>query len=106
MTHPSHTTALQAPMWLVAKERAGTLVDLITSHRHSVPYTRVRLYGGTKSFIDRAYGSRLFKALYKTSGAQVPDFSGVTGIQDHSRPHGAMDTASAPRIALCHVEPP
>ena len=30
VTHPSHTTALRAPMWpwLVAKERAGTLVDL------------------------------------------------------------------------------
>ena len=85
VTHPSHTTALRAPMWpwLVAKERASTLVDLITPHRDSVPFTRVRRYGGTKSYIDRAYGSRLFQALFQTSGAQVPDFSGVTVIQDH-----------------------
>ena len=62
VTHPSHTTALRAPMWpwLVAKERAGTLVDLLTPHHDSVPYTRVRRYGGTKCYIDRAYGCRLF----------------------------------------------
>ena len=49
VTHPSHTTALRAPMWpwLVARERAGTPVDLITPHHDSVPYTRVRRYGGT-----------------------------------------------------------
>ena len=85
VTHPSHTTALRARMWpwLVANERAGTLVDLLTPHHDSVPYTRVRRYRGTKSYIDRAYGSRLFQALYKISGAQVPDFSGVARIQDH-----------------------
>ena len=84
-THPSHTTVLRAPMWpsLVAKERTSTLVDLIAPHHESVPYTRVRRYGGTKSYKDRAYGSQLFQALYMSSGAQVPDFSDVTRIQDH-----------------------
>ena len=82
VTHPNHTTALRAPIWpwLVAKKRANTLVDLLTPHHDSVPFTRVSQYGGTKSYMDRAYGSQLFEALCQTSGAKVPDLSPVTGI--------------------------
>ena len=83
--HPNHTTALKAPIWpwLVARERAGTLTDLLIPHQSSIPYTRVRRYGGSKSYIDRAYGSRLFLSLFQATDARVLDFSGALGIQDH-----------------------
>ena len=85
VTHPNHTTALKAPIWpwVVARERAGTLTDLLIPHQSSIPYTRVRRYGGTKSYIDRAYGSRLFLSLFQATDARVLDFSGVLRIQDH-----------------------
>ena len=85
VTHTSHTTALRAPLWpwLIAKERAGALYDLLVPHQTSTPYTRVRRYARTRSYLDRAYGTRLFGALFQTSGVQVLDFSSVTSTQDH-----------------------
>ena len=67
----------------MAKERSGALADLLTPDFQDTPYTRVRRYHGTKSYIDRAYGTRRFAALYKSTDAAVPDFTKVTGIQDH-----------------------
>ena len=86
VTRTGHTTALRAPLWpwLIAKERAGSLSDLLIPHQTCTPYTRVRRYAGTRSYLDRAYGTRLFGALFQTSGAQVVDFSSVKGIQDHN----------------------
>ena len=85
VTSASHTTTLPANIWPwpVAKERSGALADLLTPHFQDTPYTRVRRYHGTKSYIDRASGSRTFAALFKSTDAAVPDFSKVTGIQDH-----------------------
>ena len=85
VTHVSHTTALRANIWpwLVAKERSTALTDLILPHFFEVPYTRLRRYHGTKSYIDRAYGSRSFTSFFQSTAAYVPDFSSVTGIQDH-----------------------
>ena len=85
VTHASLTTALRAPLWPwpIAKEIAGSLSDLLVPHQSSTAYTRVCRYAGTASHLDRAYGTRLFGALFQTSGAQVLDFLSVTGAQDH-----------------------
>ena len=85
VTHTSHTTALRAPPWpwLMAKERDGSLFDLLVPHQTTTPYTRVRRYAGTRSYLDGAYGTRLFSALFRTSGARVLDFSSVVGAHDH-----------------------
>ena len=60
------------------------MVDLVRPQCASPPYTRVPCYGGTKSYVDRAYGSRLFTSLLRVSDAAAPDFSTVHGIQDHN----------------------
>ena len=85
VTHSSHTTALRPNIWpwLVAKERSSALTDLLTPHCTSTPFTRVRRYGGTRSYIDRAYGTRMFASLFQSTSARVIDFSAVTGAQDH-----------------------
>ena len=84
LTRASHTTALRANIWpwLVAKGRSKAVADILTPHFQDTPYTRVRRYHGTKSYIDRAYGTRTFAALFKSTDAAVPDFTKVTGIQD------------------------
>ena len=48
-----------------------------------IPYTRVRRFGGTKSYIDRAYATRLYQNSYEVSSACVIDFSSVHGTSDH-----------------------
>ena len=86
VTQMSHTTALRANIWpwLVAKERSTAMIDLILPHFSEVPYTRLRRYHGTKSYIDRAYGSTYFASFFKSTTASVQDFSRVTGIQDQN----------------------
>ena len=85
VTEASHTTALEPNIWpwLVAKERSSALSDLLLPHSPHTPYTRVRRYGGSKSYIDRVYGSRQFCALFQPSTASVLDFPRVPGAQDH-----------------------
>ena len=85
VTHASHTTALCAPLWwwLIAKDGAGSLSDLLVPHQTPTPYTRVRRYAGTCSYAARAYGTRLFGTLFRTSVAHVLDVWCVTGAQDH-----------------------
>ena len=85
VTHVSHTPARRANIWpwLVAEERSTALTDLILPHFSEVPYTRLRRYHGTKSYIDWAYGSRSFASFFQSTAASVPDFSRVTGIKDH-----------------------
>ena len=85
VTHTTHTTAIRPNMWpwLVAKEKSGRLADLVLPHHSEVPYTHVRRYAGTKSYLDKAYGTRLFTSMFSPSGARVLDFSAVRGIQDH-----------------------
>ena len=85
VTEASHTTALKPNIWpwLVAKERSSALSDLLLPHSPHTPYTRVHRYGGSKSYIDRVYGSRQFCALFQPSAASVLDFSRVPGAQDH-----------------------
>ena len=84
-THASHTTTVRANVWpwLAAKEKAGSLVDLLLPHTDSIPYTRVRRFAGTKSYIDRAYGTRLYHNSFEVSSARVIDFSSVHGASDH-----------------------
>ena len=84
-THSSHATTLTTNLWpwLIAKEKSGVLTDLLLPHTTSVPYTRVRRFAGTKSYIDRAYGSRLFHGIFNTSSAEVIDFKSVHGASDH-----------------------
>ena len=84
-THHSHATTLTSNLWpwLIAKERSGALSDLLLPFTTSTPYTRVRRYAGTKSYIDRAYGTRLYQACYSPSSAEVVDFSKVHGSSDH-----------------------
>ena len=80
-----HTTALKPNHWpwLIARERSGAATHLLLPYSQSVPFTRVHRYGGTKSYIDRAYESRVFYALFKPTNASVLDFSAVHGAQDH-----------------------
>ena len=54
VTQASHTTTLRPNLWpwLVAKERSGALSNLVAPHTPSIPFTKVRRYGGTKSYID------------------------------------------------------
>ena len=84
-THHSHATTLTTNLWpwLIAKERSGALSDLLIPFTTTTPYTRVRRFAGTKSYIDRAYGTRLYQASYRPSSAEVLDFSGVHGASDH-----------------------
>ena len=83
-THSSHATTLTTNLWpwLIAKEKSGVLTDLLLPHTASVPYTQVRRFAGTKSYIDRAYGSRLFHGIFNTSSAEVIDFTSVQGASD------------------------
>ena len=84
-THASNTTTLRANIWrwLAAKEKAGSLVDLLLPHTDSSPYTRVRRFAGTKRYIDRAYGTPLYHNSFEVSPARVIDFSSVHGTSDH-----------------------
>ena len=85
VTRSSDATTLHPNLWpwLIARERSGAMIDLVRPHCDAQPYTRVRRYGGTKSYIDRAYGSGMFVALYQSEAAGVLDFSRVYGVQDH-----------------------
>ena len=85
VTRSSDATTLHPNLWpwLIARERSGAMIDLVRPHCDAQPYTRVRRYGGTKSYIDRAYRSRMFVALYQSEAAGVLDFSRVYGVQDH-----------------------
>ena len=76
VTHVSHTTALTANIWpwLVAKEQSTALTDLSLPQFSEVPYTRLGRYHGTKSYIDRAYGSISFASFLQSTAASVPDF--------------------------------
>ena len=67
----------------MAKKKSGTMEDLLLPHHSGVPYTRVRRYAGTKSYIDKAHGTRLFKNSSSPTAAAVMDFSGVHGASDH-----------------------
>ena len=73
LSHVSLTTALRANIWpwLVAKERSTALTDVVLPHFSEVPYTRLRRYPGTKSYIDRAYGSRSFASILKLTAAST-----------------------------------
>ena len=84
-THASQATTLKPNLWprLIAKEKSGAMEDLLLPHQSGVPYTRVRRYAITKSYIDRAYGTRLFKNSFSPTAATVRDFSGVHGASDH-----------------------
>ena len=84
-THHSQATTLTTNLWpwLIAKERSGALSDLLIPFTTTTPYTRVRRFAGTKSNIDRAYGTRLYQASYRPSSAEVLDFSGGHGASDH-----------------------
>ena len=85
VTQSGHTTALRPNLWPwpIAKERSRALSDLLAPHCHSTPYTRVRRYRGTKSYIDRGYGTRTFCALFVSTAASVLNVSSVNGAQDH-----------------------
>ena len=84
-THPTHTTTLGPNLWpwLAAKEKAGSLVDVLLPQVDGTPYTRVRRLGGTRSNIDRAYATRLYQNSYEVSSARVIDFTSVHGTSDH-----------------------
>ena len=81
----SHTTTFCGNLWLwlIAKEEAKSLVDLLHSQVQGIPYTRVRRFGGRKSYIDCAYGTRLYHNSFLTSSARVIDFTKVHGSSDH-----------------------
>ena len=84
-THHSHATTLTASLWpwLIAKERSGALSNLLIPFTTTTPYTQVTRFAGIKSYIDRAYGTRLYQASYNPSSAEVLDFSRVRGASDH-----------------------
>ena len=84
-THHSQATDLTTNLWLwlIAKERSGALSDLLIPFTTTTPYTRVRRFAGTKSYIDRAYGTPLYQASYRSTSAEVLDLSGVHGASDH-----------------------
>ena len=85
-THSSHTTTLRPNLWpwLIAKEKAKSLVDLLLPQVQGVPHTRGRRFSGTKSYIDCAYGTRLYHNSFLTSSARVIDFTKVHGSSDHN----------------------
>ena len=84
-THHSHATNLTTNLWpwLIAKERSGALSNLLIPFTTTTPYTRVRRFPGTKSYIDRAYCTCLYQAGYRPSSAEVQDVLGVHGASDH-----------------------
>ena len=84
-TYASHTTTLRANVWpwLAAKEKAGSLVDLLLPHTDTIPYTRVRRFAGTKSYIDSAYGTQPYHNSFEVTSARVIDFSSVDCASDH-----------------------
>ena len=87
--------------WLIAKERSGALSDLLIPYTTTTPYTWVRRFAGTKSYIDQAYGTGLYLASYRPSSAEVLDFSGVHGASDHD----PIITRSIPRTTPHIPEP-
>ena len=84
-TYHSHATTLTTNLWpwLIAKERSGALSDLLIPFTNTTPYTRERRFAGTKSYIECAYGTRLYQASYRPTSAEVVNFSGVHGASDH-----------------------
>ena len=84
-TYHSHATTLTTNLWswLIAKERSKALSDLLIPFTTTTPYTRVRRFAGIKSYIERAYGTRLYQASYSPSCAEVLDFSEVHSASDH-----------------------
>ena len=61
------------------------MVDLLLPQVQGVPYTRVRRFGGTKSYIDRAYATRLYCNSFLTSSPRVIDLTKVHGSSDHNQ---------------------
>ena len=84
-THHSHATTLTTNLWLwlIVKERSRALSDLLIPFTTTTPYTRVRRFAGAKSYIDRAYGIRLYQASCSPWSAEALDFSEVHGASDH-----------------------
>ena len=84
-THAPPMTTLHVNVWswLAAQEKAGSLVEVLVPHTDSVLYTRVRRFAVTKSYIDRAYGTRLYHNFFEGSLARVIDFSSVHGASDY-----------------------
>ena len=76
VTIASHTTPMNPNMcpWCIAKEKPGALADMLLPHSKPTPYTRVPRYNGCKSYIDGAYKTRMFTALFEGSVAYVPSF--------------------------------
>ena len=85
VTLAPHTTALKPNFWpwLIARERSRAAPDMLLAFSQSVPFTLVRIYRGTKSYIDQAYSSRVLCALFKPTNASGPFFSAVHRVQDH-----------------------
>ena len=111
VTQSGNATALRPILWpwLIARERSRALSDLLVPHCQSTPYTRVRRYGGTKSYIDRGYGTRPFCAVFQSTAASELNLSSVNGAQDqdpivlHTVP---WSTSKSAPPTLCPVEPP
>ena len=83
-THSSHTTTLRLNLWpcLIAKGKAQSFVDLLLPQVQGTPHTRVRRFGGTKSYIVCPYGTCLYHNPFLTYSARVIDFTKVHGSSD------------------------
>lgn len=88
-THrPSRPPRVRPPWrWLRDREDDGSLVDVVRPTQGDRPlHTRVRLYSGTRSYLDRVYLSRaLWEAVAggPPCEARIVDVSAVPGASDH-----------------------
>ena len=84
-THHSHAATLTTNLWLwlIVKERSRALSDVLIPFTTTTPYTRVRRFAGAKSYLDGAYGTRLYQASCSPWSAEALDFSEVHGASDH-----------------------
>lgn len=74
--------------WLQAHEAARTLVDAVRStegnEQGTTNHTRVRLYSGSTSYIDRIYLTRALADWIPTGRGEVIDFADEPGASDHN----------------------
>ena len=112
VTEAPHRTGLKPTIWpwLVAKERFSALSDLLLPHSPHTPYTRMRRYGGSKSYIDWVYGSPQFLCPFSAIGRFRPTLFQCAWCAE-PRPRSGedylLDGATRPRPSpVCAVESP
>ena len=85
-TQDSDSTCLSSNHWpwLQSQEKCNNMIDVIRPPDSPPPFTRVRGYHGTKSYIDRVYLSRMADTLFHSHEHWIDDFSKPDIGTDHN----------------------